>query len=142
MSQRELAIVCGLERRSVMKWQQGVGTPSDRHWQAMARAVYPRNAALAAQLAAAGNTTLVALGLQAPEAEPVALAQAATAAGSAAYLVDSIVCAAAETMQVSPHAVRPALVAAFERSIALGLAADAVLAGLSSPAPPKAPKTG
>jgi hypothetical protein len=57
-----------------------------------------------------------------------------------------VVCAAAETMQVSPHVVRPALVAAFQRSIALGLGTDAVLAGLSpipsTKVPPKASKKG
>ncbi len=39
--------------------------------------------------------------------------------------------AAAETMEVSPHAIRPALVAAFERTVALKPGSDAVLAGLS-----------
>jgi len=142
VSQRELADICGLERRSVMKWQQGRTVPMPWNWQAMAKAVYPRNAPVAAQLAAAGGTTLFALGLQASPAAVGAQPGAQAQAVSATHLVDSVVCAAAETMQVSPHAIRPALVAAFQRAIALGLGTDAVLGGLSPPAPSKASKKG
>jgi hypothetical protein len=142
VSQRELAEICGLERRSVMKWQQGRGQPMTWHWESMAKAVYPRNAPLAAQLAAAGGTTLSALGLQASATAAEAPQGAQTQAVSATHLVDSVVCAAAETMQVPPHTIRPALVAAFQRSIALGLGTSAVLAGLTPPAPPATPKKG
>jgi len=145
-SQKDLAEICGLERRSVMKWQLGRGSPMPWNWQAMARAVYPRNASLAAQLAAAGGSTLSSLGLQAPPAAIAVPQVAPPPLLAATHLVDSIVCAAAETMQVSPHTIRPALVAAFQRSLALGLGNDAVLAGLSpipsTTVPPKASKKG
>ncbi len=133
-SQRKLGAVCGTDRRVVMKWQQGKQRPYPWHWESMARAVHPFNAALAARLAAASGHTLVSLGLEAPAAAVQAPPLASSAPVAAVHLVDSIVCAAAETMQVSPHVVRPALVAAFQRSLALGLANEAVLAGLSAPA--------
>jgi len=65
-SQRKLAQICGIDRRVVAKWVQGRQRPYPWHWESMARAVHPRNAALAARLAAAGGHTLVSLGLQAP----------------------------------------------------------------------------
>jgi hypothetical protein len=139
-SQKKLAQICGLDRRVVMKWQHGRQRPYPWHWEAMARAVHPRNAVLAARLAAAGGHTLVSLGLQASPSATAASQTGATSPVAATHLVDSIVCAAAETMQVSPHAIRPALVAAFQRTIALGLGTDAVVAGLSPPAPPRASK--
>jgi hypothetical protein len=58
---------------------------------------------------------------------------------SARHLVDSVVCAAAEAMQTPPHVMRPALVAAFERAIALGMTADDVLKAMAEP--PKKGKT-
>jgi hypothetical protein len=139
-SQRKLAQICELDRRVVAKWQHGRQRPYPWHWERMARAVHPKNVDLAARLAAAGGHTLVSLGLQAPPATTRAAQVAPPPLVAATHLVDSIVCAAAETMQVSPHAIRPALVAAFQRSIALGMGSDAVLAGLSPPAPPKASK--
>ena len=51
----------------------------------------------------------------------------------AVVLVDSVVCAAAEAMALSPQAVRPAVLAAFVRARDAGLAPDAVVAVLSPP---------
>ncbi len=142
VSQRKLGVICETDRRVVAKWQQGVQRPYPWHWERMARAVHPKNVVLAGRLAAAGGHTLVSLGLQAPAGGVQAPQIAPPPAVAATHLVDSIVCAAAETMQVAPHTIRPALVAAFQRSLALGLGTDAVLAGLSPPAPPKASKKG
>jgi hypothetical protein len=50
--------------------------------------------------------------------------------------VDSIVCAAAEAVAATPQAMRPALLAAFERAASLGLEIDAVRAALR-PGPPQ-----
>jgi hypothetical protein len=44
--------------------------------------------------------------------------------------VDSIVCAAAEAIATTPQAVRPALLAAFERAASVGPAVDDVRGAL------------
>jgi hypothetical protein len=54
----------------------------------------------------------------------------------AGVLVDSVVCAAAEAMQVAPQAIRPAVLAAFARARDAGLTTDAVVAVLTPPPPP------
>jgi DNA-binding XRE family transcriptional regulator len=141
LSQSTLGKLVGRERRTVMRWQQGRANPYPWHWEAMARAVHPRNRALASQLAAAGGHTLVSLGLEAPAPPPAPPPPAPAPAGPAPrHLVDSIVCAAAEAIQLTPQAIRPALVAAFERASALGMASDAVLGGLA-PAKPRKGQT-
>jgi hypothetical protein len=59
-----------------------------------------------------------------------------------AYIVDTVVCAAAEAMQVMPDAVRPALRAAFRRAVLARLSVEAVdkaLGGVPEVAPPDKP---
>jgi len=51
-------------------------------------------------------------------------------------LVDSVVCAAAEAMSLSPQAIRPAVLAAFARARDAGLSLDAVVDVLAPPPPP------
>jgi hypothetical protein len=144
LSQRELGDICKYERRTVMRWEHGSTLPSPWDWEAMARAVHPSNADLAGKLAAAAGQTLVSLGLEAPPPPPPPPAPPppppAPPPPATAHLVDSIVCAAAEAMQLTPAAIRPALVAAFERAAALHMEAGAVLSGLGSArAEPTAP---
>src|ERR1700722_15489521 len=109
VSQRKLGLICETDRRVVAKWQQGRQRPYPWHWERMARAVHPKNVALAGRLAAAGGHTLVSLGLQAPAGAVQAQQVASPPLLAAAHLVDSIVCAAAVRRQVSPHSIRPAL---------------------------------
>ena len=59
---------------------------------------------------------------------------------SPALLVDSVVCAAAEAMQLTPQAVRAALVAAFERADALGMSTGDVLGALTAEPGPRVAK--
>jgi len=54
-------------------------------------------------------------------------------------LVDSVVCAAAEAMSLSPQALRPAVLAAFARARDAGLTLDAVVDALAPPPPPPQP---
>ncbi|MDP9001553.1 MAG: hypothetical protein M3O46_15745, partial [Myxococcota bacterium] len=58
-------------------------------------------------------------------------------------LIDAVVCAAAEALDVSPRAVRPALLAAFARASELGLTLERSLEGLRrhGPTAPRAEKT-
>jgi hypothetical protein len=46
-------------------------------------------------------------------------------------VVDSVVCAAAETMSVMPGAIRPALLAAFTRAQKIGLTVEEVTKALA-----------
>jgi transcriptional regulator with XRE-family HTH domain len=124
LNQKELAKLLGCSSRTVIRYYRGSGVLLPSTYQRLARAVHPHDPAFAAELAASAGQTLVSLGL-----EPAAPARPAP---TARHLVDSVVCAAAEAMQASPHAMRPALVAAFERAIALGMTAEDVLRGMGT----------
>jgi len=122
VSQNGLAVMMGVSRRTGQRWNQGRG-PIGTDIQKMARLVYPVDAALAAEIAAAGGTSLEALGIlppRAPPSPPIAPAPPARATPPA-RIVDAVVCAAAEAMQVMPQNVRPALLAAFACAKELGL---------------------
>jgi hypothetical protein len=54
-------------------------------------------------------------------------------------LVDSVVCAAAEAMSLSPQATRPSVLAAFARARDAGLTLAAVVAALTPPPHPPPP---
>ena len=118
--QREVAAIVGRHQRTIARWEAGSAYIYEEDWRKLAVVAYPKDAELAATLAAAGNTTLEALGLVAPA--PPARAPAA----APAHLVDSVVCAAAEAMNMPPQAVRSSVQAAFERAAALGLGLDDV----------------
>jgi hypothetical protein len=124
----QLANMLGVSLRTVARWYAKQGGPVAGDFHTLARAVHPRDPDVAARLAAAGGTTLEALGLTAPPEDltlPVPL------------LVDSVLCAAAAALDVAPKAVRPALVAAFQRAREMRLSVEAVdLALRPPPAPP------
>jgi hypothetical protein len=86
-------------------------------------AVHDVDPSLAAEIAQIHGQTLESLGIHIPP--PVAIKKIA-----APHLVDAIVCAAADAMSVTPHAVRPAILAALERTSDLQLDVDAVCASL------------
>ena len=54
---------------------------------------------------------------------------------SDAFLAHGVVCVAAEAMDLSPRALRPALFAAFKHARELGLTMDAMETALAPPAP-------
>ena len=141
-TQEKLGQLLGVSRRSIIRFQQRGTILLPHHIEVLARACYPKDRAFAAGVAAFGGTTLAQLGIE-PAVQPEAGAAPATpqrAAPTARHLGDSIVCAAAEAMQSTPQAARPALVAAFERAVALGLDATQALAAITLPAPaPESP---
>jgi hypothetical protein len=99
----------------------------------LAREVHRVDPALAEEIARRHDTNLVTLGIVAPpptEPEPSPLERAAP-------LVDSVVCAAAEAMAMSPQSLRPALFAACERAAKLHLDIETMRAVLRPP--PRAP---
>jgi transcriptional regulator with XRE-family HTH domain len=114
LSQNELSARLGVSRRTGQRWTRGSG-PSGTQLHGMARLVFPVDAALAAEIAEAAGTTLDALGLL-----PVSTVVPTD------RVVDAVVCAAAEAMQVVPQNVRPALLAAFACARELGLTLEDV----------------
>jgi hypothetical protein len=115
-TQVQLADRLGSSRRTGQRWDARQSEPASFQLQDLARAVFPVDPKLAANIAAAGRSSLEALGLV-----PVLDANA-----MARYTVDSIVCAAASATQMVPDAIRPGVLAAFTRARQLGLGVDAV----------------
>jgi hypothetical protein len=117
VSQNELSQRLGVSRRTGQRWNKG-GGPIGIDIHNLARLVFPVDAALATEIALVGATTLEALGLvPMPVKGPVAPPD---------RVVDAVVCAAAEAMQVMPQSVRPAVLAAFACAKELGLTVEAV----------------
>jgi hypothetical protein len=139
LNQRQLAELLGCSSRTIIRhYKSRSGFFLASQYERLARSVHPHDRVFAAELAAGAGHTLVSLGLEPPPVPPAALPAPAAARGpSSRYLVDSVVCAAAEAMQTSPHLMRLALKAAFQRTIALGLTADDVLQGMASEPVPK-----
>jgi DNA-binding XRE family transcriptional regulator len=134
MSQEGFGELLGVSRRTMVRWQGGSSGPSYENWMELVRHVHPKSRALAVEIATELEETLVSLGLEAPPAPAVTAPEipAAPARPSppVADLVDSIVCAAAEAVASTPQAIRPALLAAFERAASLGLQMDEVRGAL------------
>jgi transcriptional regulator with XRE-family HTH domain len=99
LSQEELGRAIGISRRTAVRWTAR-GTPPHA-FPDLARMVQPHDPDLAAEIAAVAGITLE---------DPSALPEGASA------FVDSIVCAAADAISVTPAAIRPALLAALVRA--------------------------
>jgi DNA-binding XRE family transcriptional regulator len=144
LSQEGFGELLGVSRRTMVRWQGGSSGPSYENWRELVRHVHPKNRALAAEIAGELEETLVSLGLEAPPAPAVtapAVAQShARPSPPVADLVDSIVCAAAEAVATTPQAIRPALLAAFERAASLGLEMNEVRGALRGSAPAETTK--
>jgi hypothetical protein len=121
-----LARAVGTSTRTVSRWKCGDSRPSDEQLGLMARLVYPKDASLARELAAAASTTVEALGLVPPPAPAVPLR-----AVGARHLAGAVLAAAAETLDISPRTLRPALIAAFKTMDDLGLDARTAALGLA-----------
>jgi hypothetical protein len=122
LSYRKAAGPLGSSQRTIQRWFSGGSSPSVEQIVTLAKLVYPHDPALSAALAAEAMETPVSLGLVAPPPPPAPPAQVAPAPSvPVAFLVDSIVCVAAETMGLAPAALRPSLYAAFKRARELGL---------------------
>jgi DNA-binding transcriptional regulator YiaG len=124
VSREEFARLIGTSVRTMERWSAKRSTPAPHHLEALARHVHARDPALAAEIAAAASHTLASLGIAAPIRAPVP-----------GPLVDSVVYAAAEMMDVSPRAIRPAISAAFARAKELGLDVAAIDGVLGPSAP-------
>jgi transcriptional regulator with XRE-family HTH domain len=130
MGQARLGERLGVSRRTVNRWTAHGITFSPGQASRLAALVHPANRALAARIAATQGETLESLGLEkpAPPAPPPA-----PPPEPPRYAVDVVVCAAAEALDVSPRAVRPALLAAFQRAREAGLTIEHVEKALTPP---------
>jgi hypothetical protein len=133
-SQGALGELLGSSRRTGQRWAAGKAWPISTQMDDLVRRVHPVDAELAAELAAARGTTMMAMGVVAPPAPPFA--------PPADRVADSVLCAAAETMDVSPRAIRPAIQAAFTRARELGLTVEAIEKALRGEAPAAAAAEG
>jgi hypothetical protein len=144
LSQSQLATLLGVSRRTVQRLFKSDIVPYSEYLHALARAVHPHDPALAADLAAEGGQTLERLGIvrpappspPPPPAAPPAPVAAPRTLPPTHLMVESIVCAAADTMQTPPAAVRDVLRAAFARARGLGLTVDEIDEALSPPPAP------
>jgi transcriptional regulator with XRE-family HTH domain len=124
MTQDQLGEALGASLRTVQRWDAGDASPNIVQVRTLAQLVFPKNRALAAELADVASETLESLGLARPGASPTALRGA---------LIDAILCAAADAMGARPSAARAGLVAAFARARELGVGVDELEARLKEP---------
>jgi hypothetical protein len=137
-NQQGLADVLGLSRRTISRWvKHGHAAVSPARIDTLARAVHARDPVLAARIVAVRGATLVEAGIVPPAPAP---APPPPPPPPPPYLVDVVVCAAAEALDVSPRVVRPALLAAFQRARAVGLDVAALESSLSQPSQPERPR--
>ena len=136
LNQRELAELLGVSPRTVSRNYRSGMTLLPQTCERLARTCHPHNRALAVELAARAGKTLVDLGLEAPP-PPAVLPPPRAPAVLHRHVVDAVVSVAAEAMQSTPQAMRPAVLAAFERAVALGMTSEEVVAAM---APVKASK--
>jgi hypothetical protein len=141
-NQEQLARVLGSSLRTVQRWYAGRATLDVPQLTKLVFAVYPRDAEIAARLAAILGHSLESLGVIVPP--PVVPAPAPPPAPPgpsplAPVLAESVVAAAAEALDVSPRVARPAVLAAVERAKASGLTIGELLDALRPPPPPPEP---
>jgi hypothetical protein len=149
----------GVARRTAQRWSSS-GVPS-YHLPQLAAYVHPHDAKLAAEIALSAGTTLEALGLVTPQPETVAPVHAPSHAIPPARVppappmlvppmaarpsptplppavVEAVVCACAEAMDLSPRQVRPGLHAAFAVALEIGLDVQTAERGLRAKLPSK-----
>ncbi len=154
LTQGGLAEMFSVSRRTIVRMVDKKVLPTTLQLNALARAVHPVNPVLAAQLAAEGNETLESLGIVQPAPPPpIVVPEPPVVAPPPPVfvapeppppppppprplppprlMVESIVCAAAETMQTTPSAVRDVLRTAFARARGLGMTIEEVDDALS-----------
>lgn len=133
MTHGKLGEALGVSERTVSRWHQRGPSLSERQFAALARLVYPRDPALAAALAREAKESLESLGIVAPPpvAPPPSPQQGALPVTA---VIDAVVCAAAEALDLPPGPVRSAVRAAFRRARELRLTVEDVDSALA-PAP-------
>ncbi len=106
----------------------------DEQLHKLARLVQPESPALAAQIAEASGTTLEALGVG-RAASPPPQSPSLPPRPHPRWLVDTVVCVAAEQAHLPAEEVRPILRAVFERARLAELSVEDMCEGLSEARP-------
>lgn len=132
-SQGDFGELLGSSRRTGQRWEAEGSVPTHDQLAELAGMVHPLDASLAARIAAYMGTSLVALGIVPPPAPPAP--PPAPPPLPDEDMADSVVCAAAEAMNMVPRDVRPGIRAAFTRARRLRLSVEAVERGLGGPPP-------
>jgi transcriptional regulator with XRE-family HTH domain len=143
LTQKQLGEMFRASMRTAHRWEGGEAYPDVDQVLKLARAVFPRDALLAAELAEQAGTTLQAMGLVAP---PPALPPAPAASAPPArpfppvrLMIDSIVLAAVDAAEgltpsmATRQGVRDILRAGFSRANGLGLTIEEVNRALEEP---------
>jgi DNA-binding XRE family transcriptional regulator len=141
LSQSEMGDRFGSSRRTVSRWESGGATPGNAQIHDIVRAVHPRDAKLAAALAAETGTTLEAMGLVRPPPPPPAPGPPSPPPRPfppIPLVVDSMVLAAMEAFDPSSPDVRRMLRAACARARAMGLTIEEIDDALASQNAPNA----
>jgi transcriptional regulator with XRE-family HTH domain len=138
MTQKEFGEALNASHRTASRWDAGQSSPYTPQLRKLPAMVYARDAQLADELAAAVGETLESLGVVAPSPPPPP-PPAPLPPLPSRLLVDSVVCAAADVLEVAPITLRSALLAAFRRARELRLGVDDVETALApeetAPAP-------
>jgi hypothetical protein len=125
MTQKDLGRHLGVTGRTVTRWMRGGTTLAPFQARILVNLLLPVNRDLASRVAATQGETL-------PAEVPGAPARRPLDEGAVPLAVDAVVCAAAEALDVSPRAVRPALVAAIRRAREAGVTMEQVEAVLTA----------
>jgi transcriptional regulator with XRE-family HTH domain len=121
LSREEFGNLLHWSKRTVARWEGGQSDLDAADLVELARHVYPRDAALAEEIALAGGATLERLGIVPPPALP---APQPPFPGN--VLVDSVLCAAADALKAVPETVRAAVLASFRRARELRMTVEDV----------------
>jgi transcriptional regulator with XRE-family HTH domain len=125
MTQRQFGEALGASHRTAQRWDAGRTRPSVSEVCRAAVLVFPRDPALAQELAAAASETLESLGLAKPR-------------GPLELVVEVVVAATADAIDASPATARAGLLAGLRRMTELGVTPDELRAALERGAVPKA----
>jgi hypothetical protein len=129
-NQRAFAERMGVSRRTAQRWSDH-GVPA-YELSKLARLVYPHDPAMAAEAAAYAGTTVEALGLLPPPPPAPPLAPPPPPLPPPPPppppdgVVDAVVCAASDAMDMMPRDVRAGLLAAFARAREIGVSVEHV----------------
>jgi hypothetical protein len=136
MTQEQFGYALGASLRTAQRWATGRATPYESNLRILAKLLHPTNRPLAVEIAAHIHETLETLGIETPTPatpSPVVPPQVPPSPPRPPtnLVVESVVCAAADTLQMPPGGVREALRSAFARARALGLTVAEVDEALS-----------
>jgi DNA-binding XRE family transcriptional regulator len=141
-TQAKLGETLGVSRRTAQRWASGGGYLLPERMLDLVQRVHPHNAQLAGVLAATLGSTLEGLGVVQPPPPPLPPPVPAPPPPPPVGIVDAVVCAAAEAMELTPREVRLGLHAAFSRAQEIGLSVEVVVAALKATLPAPASVAG